>query len=70
MSTGPALSLADVRQMSKPFARGDQFAARVPGSGVGIAVITAVTSAHGGAVSIEPRPGGGLIVVVELPAAA
>ena len=69
VNTGPALSLVDVRQMSKPFARGDQFAARVPGSGVGIAVITAVTSAHGGGVDIEPRPGGGLIVVVELPAA-
>ena len=41
--------------------------ADTPGSGLGLSIVRAVVHAHGGTVTAEPVPGGGLTVTVHLP---
>jgi two-component system sensor histidine kinase VanS len=38
--------------------------------GLGLAIVERITRAHDGTLDLFPRPGGGLRVVVRLPAAA
>lgn len=45
---------------------GDRRAARIA-AGLGLSIVRAVARAHGGEVTAEPRPGGGLVVTVTLP---
>ncbi|TDD36022.1 sensor histidine kinase [Saccharopolyspora elongata] len=40
-----------------------------PGSGLGLSVVRAISEAHGGSVTAQPRDEGGLVVRVRLPAA-
>ena len=40
------------------------------GSGLGLSIVAAIAEAHGGALDLRARPGGGLRVCVHLPAAA
>ena len=66
-SSGPELDPARVPDLFEPFRRG---ADRVgTGSGLGLSIVRAVVRSHGGSVSAEPVPGGGLSVRVLLPAA-
>ena len=55
----------------EPFQRGT---ARVrtdhAGVGLGLAIVKSIVEAHEGTVALTPRPGGGLIVTVWVPAAA
>ena len=39
------------------------------GFGLGLSIVDAMAHAHGGSATAEAQPGGGLLVVVELPAA-
>ena len=48
------------------FYRGDAAPER-PGSGLGLAIARAVVVAHGGTIWVEGAPGGGTVVVFELP---
>jgi signal transduction histidine kinase len=67
-STGQVLDPAQVARLGRPFQR--LGAERTgPGTGLGLSIVAAVASAHGGAVSLEARPTGGLIVTVDLPLA-
>jgi signal transduction histidine kinase len=63
---GAVLAPADVARLGRPFERlgrrGDG------GSGLGLSVVRAVATAHGGALHLAPRPGGGLVAEVRLPA--
>ena len=66
-SSGPELDPARVPDLFEPFRRGtDRVGA---GSGLGLSIVRAVVRSHGGSVSAEPVPGGGLSVRVLLPAA-
>ena len=66
-SSGPELDPARVPDLFEPFRRG---ADRVGnGSGLGLSIVRAVVRSHGGTVTAEPVPGGGLSVRVLLPAA-
>ncbi|GAB3743201.1 sensor histidine kinase [Microlunatus parietis] len=73
-NTGPVVDPADLPGLLEPFTRGpgrrrrDQDGAPVAGHGLGLAVVTAITAAHGGRLDLTPRPGGGLCVTVSLPA--
>ena len=38
-----------------------------PGHGLGLAIVTAVATAHGGALELSANPDGGLTAVLEIP---
>lgn len=68
---GPGVPDADKERVFERFARGGA-GRRAPGTGVGLglALVAEHVALHGGAVSVEDRPGGGARFVVELPVAA
>jgi signal transduction histidine kinase len=66
-SSGPELDPARVPDLFEPFRRGTDRVGN--GSGLGLSIVRAVVRSHGGTVSAEPVPGGGLSVRVLLPAA-
>ncbi|MEE6305285.1 ATP-binding protein [Plantactinospora veratri] len=60
-NTGEQVDAERLRELVEPFRRGRQD--RVYGSGgagLGLAIVDAVTRAHGGAFTLTPRPGGGV----------
>jgi signal transduction histidine kinase len=68
---GPVLDQQQVAELSQPFRRLE--ADRIgtdKGSGLGLSIVAAITEAHGGTLDLRARPGGGLRVCVDLPAAA
>ncbi|QIY59520.1 sensor histidine kinase KdpD [Streptomyces sp. RPA4-5] len=65
---GPGIQLADQRRAFEPFQRlGDTD--NTTGLGLGLALSRGLTEAMGGTLSPEETPGGGLTMVVSLPAA-
>lgn len=67
-SSGPEISADTVDELFAPFRRGPvERTGQVPGSGLGLSIVRAIVSAHGGRVRAEPVPGGGLAVTVRLP---
>ncbi|MDW5324480.1 HAMP domain-containing sensor histidine kinase [Plantactinospora sp. KLBMP9567] len=70
-NTGPVVARYEIPSLFEPFRRlgGDRLAGNPPGAGLGLSIVRAVARAHGGTVDAEPRPGGGLVVTVTLPAA-
>ncbi|KQX55811.1 MULTISPECIES: HAMP domain-containing sensor histidine kinase [unclassified Streptomyces] len=66
-NTGPVVGPDEVPALFEPFQRGRE--RRSDGSGLGLAVVRAITRSHHGELTAVPRPGGGLVVRVELPAA-
>jgi two-component system sensor histidine kinase VanS len=69
-NTGEALTAESVATLVEPFLRGTE-RVRTEGAGVGLglAIAQSITDAHDGTLALAPRPGGGLRVTVELPAA-
>jgi two-component system sensor histidine kinase VanS len=69
-NTGPRLTPQVVGTLTEPFQRG---AARIrtheSGTGLGLAIVQSIVDAHGGTLTLEPRDGGGLLVLVSLPVA-
>jgi two-component system sensor histidine kinase TctE len=65
---GPGIPDAEKDTVLRRFGRGAA-GAGTTGSGLGLAIVKAVTDAHGGALRLLDRPGGGLIVRLELPRA-
>jgi signal transduction histidine kinase len=64
-NTGPVVPDYAVPTLFEPFRRlRDRTGAS--GSGLGLSIVAAVVRAHGGEVTAAPRPGGGLVVRVEL----
>jgi len=65
-NSGPELDAATTARLGEPFFRPSS--RRVPGTGLGVAIARSIADAHGGSLEIEPRPGGGVIATVTLPA--
>ncbi|UDY38056.1 sensor histidine kinase [Dermatobacter hominis] len=69
-NTGDPLSPQVVATLLEPFQRGTQ---RIRGDhagvGLGLAIVDSIARAHEGAVSLRPRPDGGLVVAAQLPVA-
>jgi signal transduction histidine kinase len=69
-NTGPEIEDREVDSLFEPFRRKN--AARTQsdrGIGLGLSIVASVVTAHDGRVEARPRPGGGLIVTVDLVAA-
>ena len=64
--TGPGIPATARLRVWEPFVR-LRPDATVPGSGIGLAVVRELVSAHGGACRVEAAPNGGARIVLELP---
>lgn len=70
-NTGPRVPPGQLDRLTQPFQRlaGDRDQAHDRGGlGLGLSIVTAIVTAHGAALSITPRPGGGLTAEVTFPA--
>ena len=63
---GAGIPEPERERVFEAFYRGDAAPER-PGSGLGLAIAQAVVVAHGGRIWIDGAPGGGTVVVFELP---
>jgi signal transduction histidine kinase len=65
-NSGAPVDRSAAERLTQPFERlGREADGR--GAGLGLSIVSAVSRAHGGSLSIEPRAGGGLVVSVCLP---
>ncbi|UGS35149.1 sensor histidine kinase [Capillimicrobium parvum] len=67
-NSGAPVPVASAARLLEPFQRLARRGDGPPGAGLGLSIVRSVAEAHGGAVELEPRPGGGLRVTVRLPA--
>ncbi len=68
---GEVLDQGQVDELSQPFRRiGADRIGTDKGSGLGLSIVAAIAEAHDGRLELQARPGGGLRVCVDLPAAA
>jgi len=67
---GPGLTADDVQRIFEPFYRADPSRSRDSGgAGLGLSIVSAVVTAHGGHVKVTQTEGGGATFEVELPLA-
>ncbi len=68
---GPGIPAAAREQVFQPFFRLEPSRSRTTGgTGLGLAVARTIVHRHGGMITLDDRPGGGLVVRVTLPVAA
>ncbi|MFC5730786.1 MULTISPECIES: sensor histidine kinase [Nocardioides] len=68
-NTGRELTPHLVSTLVEPFQRGTgRIRTDHAGVGLGLAIVRSIAEAHGGSLTLDPRPGGGLRVTVRLPA--
>jgi signal transduction histidine kinase len=68
---GPVLDPRHVAQLARPFQRltADRTGSET-GSGLGLSIVAAIATAHGGRLDLDARPEGGLRVTVTMPSAS
>lgn len=67
---GPGLDARTLRHLFTPYFRADRrLAARVPGLGLGLAIVRGLVRAHGGEVTARSAPGEGAVFAIRLPLA-
>jgi signal transduction histidine kinase len=68
-NTGPVVPGYEIPGLFEPFRRYPRRPAGggTAGAGLGLSIVRAIATAHGGEVRAEPNPGGGLVVTVMLP---
>lgn len=66
--TGPGIPAGERERVFDRFYR--LSGAEIPGSGLGLAIVRQVVGLHGGHIALQDAPGGGLTVIVTLPALA
>ena len=70
-NTGDVIPPQLVATLTEPFQRGPgRVRSSHAGVGLGLAIVRSVCRAHGGDLTLAPRPGGGLVATVRLPLAA
>jgi len=67
MNSGPEVAPEDVEGLFEPFRRTGTARTARRGAGLGLSIVRAVATAHGGTALAQPRAGGGLTVTVDLP---
>ncbi len=67
---GPGIAPADQEHIFEPFHRADPSRARATGGvGLGLAIVSAIATAHGGTVGVDSAPGAGATFWVRIPLA-
>jgi signal transduction histidine kinase len=67
-NSGPSVAPDVVARLFEPFFRADDSRSRDSGgAGLGLSIVAAVASAHGGEATASARPAGGLVVTVAFP---
>jgi signal transduction histidine kinase len=67
-NTGPLVPPDEVDRLFQPFQRlGTQRLRQASGHGLGLAIVSAIVSVHGAALTANPRPEGGLDITVSFP---
>src|SRR5712692_2280417 len=67
---GPGLKPEEMRRIFEPFFRADPSRSRDSGgAGLGLSIVSAVVTAHGGKIKVSETSGGGATFEVELPLA-
>lgn len=67
-NTGDRFDRRLVATLAEPFRRGSgRLHDDHGGVGLGLAIVQRIAAAHGGTLSLDPRPGGGLVATVSLP---
>jgi two-component system, OmpR family, sensor histidine kinase VanS len=67
-NTGDTLAPQLVSTLTEPFQRGtERIRSDHAGVGLGLAIAKSITQAHDGTLTVTPRAGGGLVVMVRLP---
>ena len=69
-NSGAVVAPEDVEALFEPFRRHGRARTARRGAGLGLSIVRAVATVHGGTVTAVPGADGGLAVRVELPAAA
>jgi two-component system sensor histidine kinase VanS len=70
INTGPPVPPDTVDTLVEPFTRGTgRTLTRGCGHGLGLAIVSAITTAHGGTLTLHPNPDGGLTAHLDLPRA-
>ena len=70
-NTGETVSPRLVSTLTEPFQRGtERIRGDQAGVGLGLAIVKSITTAHGGTLTIVPRPDGGILVTARLPGVA
>ena len=64
--SGIGITPEDQRGIFKRFGRGSS-GERTQGSGLGLNIVSAITSAHGGTIHVESTPGAGSIFIITIP---
>jgi signal transduction histidine kinase len=60
--------VAAPEMLAQPFRRGEESRSReTGGAGLGLAIVEAVVSAHGGHLALRAAPGGGAAIDISLP---
>jgi two-component system, OmpR family, sensor kinase len=68
--TGPGMPSEEAARIFERFYRSDPARARAHGgSGLGLSIVSAIVTAHGGTVSAESSPGNGMTTTVQIPIA-
>jgi signal transduction histidine kinase len=70
MSSGPIVPAEEVPRLFEPFRRQGTARTARRGAGLGLSIVRAVATVHGGTVTAEARTEGGLTVTVDLPRTA
>ena len=70
MSTGLVVPTDEVPRLFEPFRRQGTARTARRGAGLGLSIVRAVATVHGGTVTAAAREGGGLTVTVDLPGSA
>ena len=68
MDRGPGIPQAEAERLKRPFTRLDTARSGPAGAGLGLAIVERVARAHGGALELQPRDGGGLLARLSLQA--
>jgi two-component system, OmpR family, sensor kinase len=65
--SGPGVADADRERIFEPFERGRQAVRRYRGGGLGLAIVRAISTAHGGRIELDSQPGEGATFTIVFP---